>query len=401
MLELLLFALIGIGLGIFTGLMPGIHVNAVGLLFLGLGSAINPYNTAVAIMALAISHTIFDFIPSIFLGAPDPETSLSVLPGHRLLLQGRGLEAIHLTITGSVCAALAAALIFPLMLFSIPWFYGLVQGGIHYILLLIAGTMILTERGMQQKAAALLVFLLSGTLGYILLNSSLLPQHFLLFPIFTGLFGLSSLIISLKTRPAIPKQAAGNIRIPKKLALSGTLKGLFSGVLVGTLPGVGGAEATLVTQQLTRGSRKDREFLVSLGAINTIVALFSIVALFTISKPRSGAAVYIQQVLPSFGLRELFIMLSVTLLATGLSAIIALKLVKSVAMKLQEIDYARLNLFTILFLAALTAFLTGFLGLLILAVSTAIGITAILMGVKRGNLMGILMLPIIIFYASL
>lgn len=214
MLELLLFTFAGIALGVFTGLMPGIHVNTVGLLLLGIGLPVNPYYTAVAIMSMAVTHTIFDFIPSILLGAPDPETALSVLPGHRMLLEGRGLEAVYLTIVGSVGSVLAAVALFPLLLFVIPWFYGNVQGYIHYILALIALVMVMTESGKARKAYATLVFIMSGLLGQILLNSYILTPSMILFPIFTGLFGLSALIISLRAGYSVPKQIRKGFSVP-------------------------------------------------------------------------------------------------------------------------------------------------------------------------------------------
>jgi len=39
--------------------------------------------------------------PSIFLGAPEADTALAVLPGHALLMEGRGEEAVRLSAIGS------------------------------------------------------------------------------------------------------------------------------------------------------------------------------------------------------------------------------------------------------------------------------------------------------------
>src|SRR3989344_3298487 len=95
--ELFLALLIGILAGAFAGLAPGIHINLIGasmasvLLFLGL--QIEPIYLVVFIVSMAICQTFVDFIPSIFLGAQEDGTELSVLPGHQLLKKGLGYQA--------------------------------------------------------------------------------------------------------------------------------------------------------------------------------------------------------------------------------------------------------------------------------------------------------------------
>jgi putative membrane protein len=112
-LELLIFTFFGIALGTLTGLIPGLHVNTIALILLGAAITINPYYLAVVIIAMAIAHTIWNFIPSILLGAPEGGTALSVLPGHKLFLEGRGLEAIYLTIIGGVGVIFLSLLLLP------------------------------------------------------------------------------------------------------------------------------------------------------------------------------------------------------------------------------------------------------------------------------------------------
>ena len=64
-----------------------------------------------------------DFIPSIFLGAPDEDSLLSILPGHKLLLRGRGYFAIIFTLYGSLTALPIIILFTPIFLFLLPKFY--------------------------------------------------------------------------------------------------------------------------------------------------------------------------------------------------------------------------------------------------------------------------------------
>lgn len=110
---LLASALVGCALGIITGLIPGLHVNNVAILLIAISPTllqhgISPVCIAIIIIANAVAHTFLDFIPSIFLGAPEAETALAVLPGHRLLLEGRGIEAIRLSALGSAGSVIVA-----------------------------------------------------------------------------------------------------------------------------------------------------------------------------------------------------------------------------------------------------------------------------------------------------
>jgi len=398
MIDLLLFTLLGIGLGMITGLIPGLHVNTVSFTLIG-AAFLNPYYIITIIIAMAITHTIFDYIPSIFLGAPEPSTALSVLPGHMMLLEGRGLHALFLTVVGGAMSIGITVLLFIPFLFLIPVIYQNIYTYLHWILIIISFVMLYTERG-WKKMYGVFVFLLSGMLGVITLNSYMLPSHLVMFPLFTGLFGISTMLISLNMKTGLPKQKMYFPKISRRLAFVGTVKGLFSGMLLGVLPGVGAAQATVLTQQLTR--RYDiHEFLVSIGAINTVVALFSLISLYTINKARSGAAVAVDSLIPSFGITELQLLLAVALISTGISTILILKLARPIISVLQRINYTKLTIMILVFLVVMTIIFTGPYGLLILAVSTSIGLLPPLFGVKRSLSMGVLMVPLIIFYASL
>jgi putative membrane protein len=94
-LESFLLVFVGMGIGVFAGLTPGIHVNTTIPIIMSLSFLLpSPYYLAVLVVSVAVTEMFIDYIPSIFLGAPEADTSLSVLPGHRLLLEGRGYEAI-------------------------------------------------------------------------------------------------------------------------------------------------------------------------------------------------------------------------------------------------------------------------------------------------------------------
>jgi putative membrane protein len=184
------------------------------------------------------------------------------------------------------------------------------------------------------------------------------------------------------------------------MLIKGSLKGILSGALVGTLPAVGSSQAAVLSHQLSRRKGSDdREFLVSLGAVNTIVAMFSLISLYTISKARSGAAIAVQQLLPAFELPQLLVLASVTLAAAGISSLLLLKSTRHMVGFIQKINYRKATVLVIVSLVALTFWFTGPFGLLVLFTATSIGMLPPLLGVKRTFGMGVLMLPVILFYA--
>ena len=88
MLEIIIATLLGILIGVFTGLTPGVHINLVATLVLSSSAVflgyISPLVLAVFIVSMSVVHTFMNAIPAIYLGAPEDEANaLNVLPGHK------------------------------------------------------------------------------------------------------------------------------------------------------------------------------------------------------------------------------------------------------------------------------------------------------------------------------
>ena len=124
LLEIIIALIIGVSAGTLTGLFPGLHVNLVSVFLLSISPTLlkitSPISLVVFIVAMAITHSFLDFIPSIFLGAPDEDSFLSILPGHELLKKGRGYEAVILALFGSLTALPIILLFIPLFIFFLP-----------------------------------------------------------------------------------------------------------------------------------------------------------------------------------------------------------------------------------------------------------------------------------------
>lgn len=400
MIDIVLMACLGIVGGTFTGLVPGVHPNTVAAILLAFTSSLlaffTPHAVAVFIISMAISNTFLNFIPSVFIGAPEGDTALSVLPGHRFLLKGQAQEAICLTVAGGLGVMLLSFMMFPLVSVALPILYAGVKGYMAWLLLSIAGVMILLDDGFK-RLYGLLVFGLSGMLGVMTMQTPLLPDQNMLFPIFTGLFGISTLIISLGSGIIVPHQNESPVRLDRRDTVLGSVKGFFSGMLMGVLPGIGAAQAGVLSQEISRG-KSLKEFMVSLGGINTVAALFSLMALYLISKPRSGAAIAVQEVLINFGPGELALLMATALFSAGVGAFLTIRLGRWFAGMFRKLDYQKVSVSIIVMLIGMVAVMTGPIGILYMVTSTAIGLLPPLLGVKRTHCMGVLMLPIMLFY---
>ena len=99
MLALAAGTALGIVLGAASGLAPGIHANTLAAALLAFGAGIAALlgegAIAAAMFAALITHSFLDNIPATFLGVPEAETALAVLPAHALCLEGRGEEAVR------------------------------------------------------------------------------------------------------------------------------------------------------------------------------------------------------------------------------------------------------------------------------------------------------------------
>jgi len=391
LLELIIALLIGVTCGTITGLIPGIHINLIGAMLISLSASsllkFDPIYIVSFIATMAITHTFVDFIPSIFLGCPDTDTELSILPGHEMLKQGKAHEGVMLTACGSLAAVIISAFIAYPSTFLIAKAYELLRDIIPYLLIAVSVILIIMER---DRFRAGVIFALTGILGYITLNSTINQP---LLPLLTGLFGASSLIISLKNKTVIPTQT---ITEEKPKMLKPLIGSFIASPICSFLPGLGSGQAAIIGNTISKTDK--RGFLVLLGATNTFVMAFSFFSLYAISRTRTGAAVAIKDIVGTLDFQT-FILISVIVLISGTFAFFITKsLSEKISSKITKINYSKITITTILILTIVTIFVSGFAGLILLAVSTITGIYAINSKVRRTNMMGCLLIPTIVLY---
>jgi len=306
---------IGVFFGCMTGLIPGFHVNnvamiAVSLSPLAIGLGIPLSAVAAIIVSMGTVHTFLNYIPGALLGAPDGDTALALLPGHRMLLSGKATQGVAYSARGS---QLGLLLSIPLLLFARflfgenpgLGFYEESREILPYLLLAISSFLILTEstrlawpkwmQNFSQKwkinlfgkefdfsfsdssnvagiIAAGSFFLLSGFYGWAVFT---LPASSpvglpggssggtMLMPGLAGLFGIANLIDIYVTTSEMPEQdddweipPAGPLIIPCFLSS-------ICASVMAILPGMTAAQATVVVMTVRNffGKLRDPDYI--------------------------------------------------------------------------------------------------------------------------------------------
>ena len=415
----LIAALLGALSGIVTGLIPGIHVNTVTALVLA-GSASCAalgleYSTLLAfICALAISHTFFDVVPGLFLGVPGDE-SFALLPGHRLVRKGQGQAALRLSVIGSA-AGLGIGLLVVLAMLTFGNVLGAVEQLIRPLLfLLLAGVSLILIVTDRHRFWSLFTFLASGVLGLAVFASPLIAGGGdaavnAFFPALAGLFGVAGLLFAIGTTSATgtPEPVLQPAAIAVRRTIWPGLRGGVAGLLVGLLPGLGAANAAtlLLLAEKWFGRRatedeQDRAYLVTTSSLNTAEALFAIAALYLIGRSRSGASIAVEQVLG--GRISPGDLVSIALFMTGAgiaASLILWRVGPRFAAGMHRVDSTGLNWGVVAFLTVLTHALLGVGGLAILVAATAVGSVPLHFGVRRAQLMGFFLVPVMLFYSG-
>ena len=210
MFDLIFACFLGVICGAITGLIPGIHVNTAGAIIFTSSAFLlgifSPEFLCVFLVAMSIAHALIEFIPSIFLGVPDEATAVSVLPGHRMVLEGRSKEAIRIVAIGGFGAIIVIILILPILIIFLPTIQGVIKPYTFLILLLVSLYMIWRlSNGKRAFFWSLILFIFSGFLGWTIFQTPI-SSGLSMMCIFSGLFGISTILFSLNDKSFMPHQ---------------------------------------------------------------------------------------------------------------------------------------------------------------------------------------------------
>jgi putative membrane protein len=393
--QILIALSLGISIGIFTGITPGIHVNLVAATLLAISSFLlkftTPLTLAVFIMSLAVTHSFLDTIPSIYLGAPDDENALSVLPGQRMLLRGQAYQAVKISILGAFSGLLIAISLIPLFVLIASKIYPIMKPYLAYALIIIILFMVFREKNWLWS---LLLFTLSGTLGVLVFSMPNMKEP--LFPLLSGLFGVSGLLISFFENTSIPPQTISKEIDFKIKELVRTISASSIGVFfIQFFPGTGPAQGAVISSQIIRNI-KDQGYLALVGAMGTMSVVFSLVTFYTLNKAKDGSIVVMSKLM-QMSFYSFVIIVLAFLTAGSIAVFLTLWFAKQFSKLIVKVNYKLLVSSIILFVIFMVFLLDGPKGFLILITATAIGLIAPLKSIGRNHAMGCLLLPVVLY----
>ena len=415
MIELVIACFIGILIGTVTGMTPGIHVNTAGAILFAssttLLTQVSPEFLCVLMVSMSIAHALIEFVPSMLLGVPQEGTATSILPGHRMVLQGRSKEVIRIVSVGGFGAIIVTVMMLPAFAIVLPILHDVTKP-FTWIILLVA-SLYLTYRltaNFRDFLWSLLLFVLSGILGWILFQTPI-SSGVTLMCAFSGLFGISTILFSLNDSSTIPHQNPFYYLNLDYIKFKSIFAGGITGAILGFLPGFGPAQGTVIAQAVSGTNDNNDDdtvnFLLATSGLNISDCLFSLIAIYIIGNPRSGIAVYMSYLISEMSINHLIIFIFASLLAVSVSLVLCLKLGDSFSRLMGGIDYKKLSIGVILLqIMILYVFIfyyqaPVFYMTLALITSIAMGMLPHYIGVGKSHLMGILIIPAIVIYLQM
>jgi len=397
MIEIIIGVLFGVLLGTASGLIPGVHANTLAGILLGaqalLLAVLGPLALAGALFAALITHTFVECVPSTFLGIPDADTSLAVLPTHALCLEGNGEEAVRIAALGSACAIVIAVPLSVLCFVFLPALQPYFDWGIGILIVAVIGYMIVMS---ESPGWALAIFAVSGLLGTFALRYDFLCWHTIggttavLMPLLAGLFGISVLLVAAQGK--LPAQQFRGLRVENKTVVKSSVLGTLAGIAVGWLPGLSTATANGALASVIGYEKDRRAYILATSAANTANAFIGLAALYALSRTRNGVMVALAE-LPLPSMSELMV---IGVLAACLAYVVTISLSRSAGW-LNGINGTLLNRAVILFVVGLCILLTGPFGIFILVLATVLGLVPHMINVSRVYCMGAIMVPVILY----
>jgi len=398
MIKNLFFVVFGVFTGSITGLIPGIHPNLLIPFSMFLISYFGAFNYFSFLMGLVISHYFMNYIPSAFIGVPDSESAVSVVPMHKLTKDGKGYEAVILAGIGGFFGIIFSILIFGLI-FSINLdlnsFYENLKPFIPYILIILILCSILFSK---NRFWTFFIILISGLFGIKVFYINPSFSHTLT-TVFTGMFGVPLLFSNLQ------KSKIGNqfMSFPEfgfseiKSAIFGTI----GGFLRIFLPATGGAQVNYFLSKLIK-EEKIENFLVSQGAITLSNELFSILALLLIGTGRSAVAEAIKDLKIDYTFLDIF---GNVLVSAGLSLVLLSVISRYILKNVNNYDYGKISKYLIVFCTSVVLILSinnyFIYHVVVYMMSVLIGILCVKKRVNMSNMMSVLIFPTILYFLKI
>ncbi len=278
---------LGLLAGVLSGYVPGLHPNTFFSEY-DPGPVGRDDLLSFAVTASAINAPVSK-LESMFLGVPDDQTTTAVLvPFQRYALAGRAEEAARLSALGTLSTALITAPLVLALSGVAPKVYGALRPAVPALVLAVIGV-----QAVDNGLDGLVVSGASAGVGCLALLWGSMNVPGPIESMLTGFYAVGPGLSCALNRPEIPGQGRARPRVSGVDLLRCGVLGTLTGVVLGLLPGLGPANVVSLLRRL--GIRRADEYIMVVSGVDASDNLTSIVALYALGNPRSGASVFLQE----------------------------------------------------------------------------------------------------------
>ncbi|MFH1751183.1 MAG: hypothetical protein ABH863_05885 [Candidatus Micrarchaeota archaeon] len=364
--------IVGMALGAF-GAIPFIHTNLILQMLHGLFEA--PGSLAAFAIAVSVSHSFFSLMPS-----------MMVVAG----FSAKNFEAFEKAAHVAMKALVICLILLPAAYMLLPLLKDTWKAEFKFLFLSIVVSQFIGKREVRDMVKGAALFLLCGIFGILAFHRVMAEP---LFPMLSGFFALPALLMG-EMDAEVEETARekgisnwGDMGVVVACVIASALSTLFPAMTVGVLLGL-----LLITVKVGEAVP------IALPALIVSKVFFDLAAGLITGDTRSYAAVLVEPLFEIYGIRAIFLLCAISLTAACFAAAISARAQGAICRIYRDIQ--NLNTRRMLLLGMLIAIfiMGGFPGLLIASTSCLLGIAGRQLGVKRGFLMGALLLPALIFH---
>lgn len=304
MVELIIWAILGLISGIFFGLIPGLGPFVAIALSYSFLQIADPIYIMMYYVSILIATNFTNSVTAIMYGIPGDASAIpTAKEGHRLFSRGLGHLAISSNAFSSLVGVLFSVIFFLLIFPKIILVFNFYNSIIQTLFILFAIFIILITNK-QNKIHTFLFFILGGVIAKIGIDP-VTYESFLTFNNSYLSLGIpfSAVMIGLYIVPEILKIQKINLTKPKKInkfvlgknTFYSTLLGSFVGFWCGLIPGVTNILGSYLSANIVKKTFKMPvlKSIAAAEAANNSGALSSLLPLLILSIPITGSEILI------------------------------------------------------------------------------------------------------------
>ncbi len=404
-----------------ASLIPGLHIyNVIAITMTILFavehffSGLDPMLMTSFLIGLVVGFSFLFTITSQYFQPCDDSYRYVMLPHEKFLFEGRAHEAVVLGSIGSLVAIFAIGVIFPFFGQYAAVIRGLVRPHLYWIIGAVIVFLLMTEwpkdpgtgptplKRMLDGWGSILMgyfcFGMAGLLGIFIFHRTIIPVESSfqsLMPVFVGLFAIPSQLLTLLATVGVPRQhVAKSVELTGEDVIRGGASGILAGMVSAFTPSLTPGPAMLLSGHATV-TGGDRQFIIGGGSGRVMYYVGTLLFFFMpgVFLRRGGAAINISLFFTPETWAQFLTIAGLIVLVGAIAFVGSLGYSRLATAIVARVPYKWLSLGGMAIMIALVGWVTSWQGLVIMLVSTCIGMTPNLWHTRRINLLAVLLVP--------